>query len=458
MAETAAAVLSRQRDYFASGATRPYAYRLQALQNLRLAVRRREADILSALRRDLGKSFAEGYMTEAGLVLEELSFAIKRLRGWMKPKRVPTPLTHFPAASRVYPEPVGTVLILSPWNYPFQLTMSPLVGAIAAGCTAVVKPSAYAPVTAGVIQELLADCFAPAYIQTVAGGRRENAELLDLPFDYIFFTGGPAVGKLVLEAAAKRCTPVTLELGGKSPCIVDRTANIPLAARRICFGKFLNAGQTCVAPDYVLVQEEIRERLMAETVSCIRTFFGEHPLACGDYPRIVNRKHFDRLTGLLEGQPVYYGGETDPDSLRIAPTLLDRPSPDAPVMAEEIFGPILPVLSFRELPEAEAFVRARPKPLALYLFSADKPVQNRLMDRLSFGGGCVNDTVLHLATPYMGFGGVGASGMGQYHGKKSFDTFTHYKSVLRQSGRLDLPVRYPPYTGKKLGLIRRLMK
>ena len=458
MAETAAAILSRQRDYFASGATRPYAYRLQALQSLRLAVRRREADILAALRQDLGKSPTEGYMTEVGLVLEELSFAVKGLRGWMKPKRVRTPLTHFPAVSRIYPEPVGTVLILSPWNYPFQLTMAPLVGAIAAGCTAVVKPSAYAPATAAVIQELLADCFASAYIQTVAGGRRENAELLDLPFDYIFFTGGRAVGGLVLEAAARRCTPVTLELGGKSPCIVDRTANIPLAARRICFGKFLNAGQTCVAPDYVLAQEEIRERLMVELKSCIRTFLGENPLTCEGYPRIVNRKHFDRLTGLLEGQPVYYGGGADLERLRIEPTLLDRPSPDAPVMAEEIFGPILPVLSFRELPEAEAFVRARPKPLALYLFSADKSAQDRVMARLSFGGGCVNDTVLHLATPYMGFGGVGASGMGQYHGKKSFDAFTHYKSILRQSGRIDLPVRYPPYTDQKVRLIRRLMK
>lgn len=458
MQETAAAILSRQQDYFATGATLSYAGRLKALQSLGQAVRQRETDILQALREDLGKSPAEGYMTEVGMVLEELSFTIKGLKGWMKPRRVRTPLTHFPASSRVYPEPIGSVLILSPWNYPFQLTLAPLIGAIAAGCTAVVKPSAYAPATAAVVKALLDDCFPPAYIQTVTGGRRENADLFNAPFDYIFFTGGQTVGRIVLEAAARHCTPVTLELGGKSPCIVDRTANIPLAARRICFGKFLNAGQTCVAPDYVLAEECVRERLMAEIGRCIKTFFGEDPLSCGDYPRIVNQRHFDRLTALLEGQPVYCGGRTDPDGLRISPTLLDNPSPDAPVMSEEIFGPILPVLSFRELAQAEAFVRARPKPLALYLFSEDKGTQSRILERLSFGGGCINDTLLHLATPHMGFGGVGASGMGQYHGKKSFDTFTHYKSILRQSGRVDLPVRYPPYTQKKDRIIRRLMK
>ena len=458
MDETASAILSRQRDYFATGATFPYAHRLQALQSLRQAILRREADILEALREDLGKSPAEGYMTEVGMVLEELSFTIKHLKGWMRPQRVRTPLTHFPASSRIFPEPVGTVLILSPWNYPFQLTVAPLIGAIAAGCTAVVKPSAYAPATAALIQELLDGCFACGYVRTVTGGRQENADLLRLPFDYIFFTGGVTVGKLVLEAAARHCIPVTLELGGKSPCIVDRTANIPLAAKRICFGKFLNAGQTCVAPDYVLAEESIREELMAAIKACIRDFYGAEPLACRDYPHIVNRRHFDRLTGLLEGQPVYCGGGADPSSLRISPTLLDRPSPDAPVMQEEIFGPILPVLSFQELSEAEAFVRARPKPLALYLFSEDKAIQTHVTQRLSFGGGCINDTVLHLATPYMGFGGVGASGMGQYHGKRSFDTFTHYKSVLCQSGRIDLPVRYPPYTVEKDRLIRRLLK
>ena len=458
MEYTPETVLAEQRAYFETGATLPLSFRLHALKTLQSVIRQKEKEILEALHADLGKSPAEGYMTEVGMVLEELSFTIRHLKSWMREKRVRTPLTHFPAFSRVRAEPIGAVLIMSPWNYPFQLTLAPLVGAIAAGCTAVVKPSAYAPRTAAVIHDLLAESFEVNYVHTVTGGRRENAALLELAFDHIFFTGGGTVGRLVLESAAKNLTPVTLELGGKSPCIVDATANIDLAAKRICFGKFLNAGQTCVAPDYLLAQESVREELIAAMKGWIKTFFGDTPLACKDYPHIINRKHFSRLAGLLTGQTVLTGGETDPGALRIAPTLLDRPAPGSPVMEEEIFGPILPVLSFRKIEEAEQFIRRRPKPLALYLFSEDKPTQRRILENVSFGGGCVNDTVVHLATPYMGFGGVGASGMGQYHGKKSFDTFTHYKSVLHQSGRVDLPVRYPPYTEKHVKLIRKLMK
>lgn len=458
MSCNAAEILNSQRAYFRSGQTLPYAFRLAALQKLQSAVREKEPAILAALKEDLGKGSMESYMTEVGFILEELSFCIKHLRGWMRPRRARTPLPLFPGRCRIYPEPLGVSLILAPWNYPFQLCIAPLIGAIAAGCCAVVRPSELAPATAAAIKELLDGVFDPRYIRTVLGGREENAALWSQPFDLIFFTGGERVGKMVMTAAAGNLTPVVLELGGKSPCIVDRTADLRLAARRICFGKLLNAGQTCVAPDYVLAQASIREPLIQELKKAIREMLGEAPLSAPDYPRIISKGHFDRLTGLMQGQRLLYGGETDPAGCRIAPTLIDRPAPDAPVMEEEIFGPLLPVLSFDTLPDALRFVGERPRPLALYLFTKDKKAEKTVLQTLSFGGGCINDTVMHLVTPHMGFGGVGASGMGDYHGRRSFDAFTHYKSILHQSTGVDLPVRYRPYTEKHRRTLRRLMK
>ena len=451
-------LLNIQREFYRSGKTYSYPFRLAALQRLQNAVRKKEAAILAALKEDLGKGTTESYMTEVGFVLEELSFCIRHLKGWMRPRRVRTPLPLFPGRCRIYPEPLGVALILSPWNYPFQLCMAPLIGAIAAGCCAVVKPSELAPATAAVVKELLDGIFDSRHIRTILGGREETAALWSQPFDLIFFTGGERVGKMVMAAAAQNLTPVVLELGGKSPCIVERTADLRLAARRICFGKLLNAGQTCVAPDYVLAQASIREPLIQELKKAMRDMLGEEPLTAPDYPHIISRGHFDRLTGLMQGQRLLYGGETDPIGRRIAPALIDRPAPDAPVMQEEIFGPLLPVLSFDDLSDALRFVAERPRPLALYLFTEDKRSEKTVLQTLSFGGGCVNDTVMHLVTPHMGFGGVGTSGMGDYHGKRSFDAFTHYKSMLHQSTGMDPAIRYRPYTEKHARTLRRLMK
>ena len=449
-------IVEAQRAYFRTGATRSPSFREASLRRLRQAILEREDDINAALRADLNKSPFEAYMTETGMVLEELRFVLGRLRRWAKPERVPTPLAQFPSRSFILKEPYGVTLIMAPWNYPLQLSLEPLIGALAAGNCAVVKPSAYAPATSAVLAELLGACFPPEYVAVVQGGRQENQDLLEESFDYIFFTGGVAVGKLVMEKAAVHLTPVSLELGGKSPCIVDETADIPLAARRLAFGKFLNAGQTCVAPDYLLVQQRLREPLIAALTACIREFFGPVPLDNPNYPKIVNEKHLGRLLGLLEGAHILTGGESREG--RLAPTLLDGVTADSPCMQEEIFGPILPVLTYDTLEEAVNFIVSRPKPLALYLFTRNKATEQRVLSSVSFGGGCVNDTIIHLATSHMGFGGVGASGMGSYHGKRSFDTFTHEKSIVKKAGWLDLPMRYPPYTDKHFRLLRKFLK
>ena len=452
------ALVAAQRAYFNTGATLPLAARREALQRLRAAVTAREGDITAALRSDLNKSPAESYMCEVGLTLSELSFVEKRLARWMGDRPHLTPLAQFPARSFTVREPYGVVLIMSPWNYPFLLTLEPLIGAIAAGNCCVVKPSAYSPAASAIIRDLLAECFPPEFVSVVEGGRKENQALLDQKFDYIFFTGGVEVGREVMVKAARHLTPVTLELGGKSPCIVDKTARLDLAAKRLVFGKLLNCGQTCVAPDYLLVDRRVKDRFLEYLKRWITVMYGENPLDNGGYVRMVNGKHFRRVMGLIDPDKVVFGGRGDPDTLKIQPTILDNVSPEDAVMREEIFGPVLPVLTFEDVQEALDFVNARPRPLALYLFSRDRRVQELFLRRASFGGGCINDTVIHLATSQMPFGGVGSSGMGGYHGKTSFETFSHQKSIVKKYTWMDMPVRYAPYTPFKGRLLRLFLR
>ncbi|MCI8871206.1 MAG: aldehyde dehydrogenase [Lawsonibacter sp.] len=449
-------LLSAQRGYFRSGATLPLPARKRALRALLRQVTLQEGALLAALREDLGKARFEGYMTEVGLVKDELRFHLKHLDRWAAGRRVPTPPAQFPGRSRIRPEPLGAVLIMAPWNYPVQLSLEPLIGALSAGNCAVLKPSAYAPASSRALAKLISGALPPELAAVAEGGREENQALLEQKFDYIFFTGSVSVGRYVMEKAARHLTPVTLELGGKSPCIVTPSAHLRTAARRIAFGKLLNAGQTCVAPDYLLVHESVKDRLIPLLEEAFAEFLGPNPLSNPDYPRIVNQKHLERLTGLLEGERVLFGGQTE--GLRIAPTLLDCADGDAPVMQEEIFGPILPLLTYRSLEQALDFIRDRPRPLALYLFTQNKKEEEAVFSGASFGGGCVNDTVVHLATPHMPFGGVGESGMGACHGKASFDTFSHYKSVLKKSALPDPPVRYHPYTPGKEKLLRLFLR
>lgn len=450
------ALLNEQKRYFDTGATRALPFRREMLTRLELALVRWEDQFLAALREDLGKTPYEGYMSELGQLLAEIRFARKHLGKWARPSRRPTPMSQFPGRSTVYREPYGVSLIMAPWNYPLLLTLAPLVSAIAAGCTAVVKPAEDAPATSHLLAQVLGEIYPRGYIAVVEGDRTAAEALLELPFDYIFFTGSPAVGRLVMAAAAKHLTPVTLELGGKSPVILAPDADLELAAARIAWGKFLNAGQTCVAPDHVWVPTDLRGAFVAALARQIRRFYGEDPLAGEDLPRIVNQKHFDRLTALMESGRVAVGGGTDPERLRIAPTILVNVTEDDPAMMEEIFGPILPVLTYDSLPELIARQQAKPRPLALYLFTRSRDVERAVLENLSFGGGCVNDTIVHLATPHLPFGGVGNSGMGACHGKAGFDTFTHEKSVLKKGG-LDIPVRYPPYGKKKVETLRKLL-
>lgn len=449
-------MLAEQKVYFEAGKTRSIKSRLQSLSALEDAIRNREYDILQALYEDLGKGSTEGYMSEVGMVLEEISYMKKHLKSFAKERRVKTPLAQFPAKSIVKPCPYGTVLIMSPWNYPFLLTMGPLTDALAAGNTAVVKPAQDSAATGRVMKELLEETFPRGLVGAVTGGRQENRGLLDEKFDYIFFTGGKAAGRHVLEKAAAHLTPVALELGGKSPCIVDKTANIPLAARRIVFGKFLNLGQTCVAPDYVLVHGSVGKKLLSCMKAEIQRQFGKKPLSSPAYGKIINEKHYHRLLALLEGEMIQIGGKCDGTG-RIEPTVLADVTLDSPVMQEEIFGPILPVMEYEHLEDAMDVIKSYPAPLALYLFTGRRSVKKRITTEIPFGGGCINDTIIHLATPYMGFGGVGESGMGAYHGKAGFDTFTHYKSLVDKKTWLDLPFRYSPYTEKKERMIRWFM-
>jgi aldehyde dehydrogenase (NAD+) len=438
-------LVERQRGLFRTGATVPLETRETALRALAEGIRLHEGEILAALKADLGKSAEESYMTEIGMTLGEISFMLKNLRRLAARRPVRTPLTHYVARCYEQPCPLGTVLIISPWNYPFLLTVEPLVDALAAGNTAIVKPSAYSPATSDVIATLLDQLFPEDYVTCVQGGREQNSELLDQDFDLVFFTGSQAVGKVVLEKSAAHLTPAVLELGGKSPCIVDATAKIPLAARRIAWGKFLNCGQTCVAPDYVLCDRRIQSQLVDALRTEIRRQFGKSPLGNESYGNIVNAKHFERLSALLDTGTLAHGGRCNRDALKIEPTLMVDVAWDDPIMQEEIFGPILSIVTYKTLDEALERIAERPKPLALYLFSQDKATINRVMTSCRFGGGCINDTVIHLATSTMRFGGVGESGMGSYHGEAGFNAFSHVKSIVDRKTWVDAPMRYQPY-------------
>ena len=449
-------LIEKQRQYFASGNTLPLQNRLEALKKLRQVLNNLEPQIYQAIQLDLGKSQAETYMCELGLLYNELSHMEKHLRKFAKERRVATPLAQFAARSYVKPCPRGLVLIMSPWNYPLLLTLDPLIEAIAAGNTVILKPSAYAPETCKVLKTIINQAFAPELAALVTGGREENQQLLQQTFDYIFFTGSSNVGKEVLKAAAPHLTPVSLELGGKSPCIVDETANLSLAARRIVFGKFLNCGQTCVAPDYICCQESVAKPLMDALKKEILRQFGSEPLENPDYGKIINEKHFSRLEGLKNASQVVYGGKTQ--GLRMEPTLVYPCTWEEPIMGEEIFGPLLPILTYQSLPELLEKINSRPHPLALYFFSENRKAQKLVTAVCPSGGGCINDTIIHLATTNMGFGGVGASGMGAYHGKVGFDTFSHLKSIVDKKTWMDLPMRYQPYTKNHLRMIKMFLK
>lgn len=438
-------MIEKQRDFFATGKTKEISYRLKHLRQLEKSIQMHEKEILAALKEDLNKSPFESYASEVGLVLSELRFVIKNLPRWAEAKRRKTTITNQIASSKIYSEPYGIALIMSPWNYPFILTMEPFIGAIAAGNCAIVKPSKDSPGTSKVIEVILNEAFCDSYAAVVQGGREANKSLLEQKFDYIFFTGSVEVGKVVMEAASKNLTPVTLELGGKSPCIVDETANIDLAARRIVWGKFINAGQTCVAPDYIYVHHSIKEALLHEMKKYIVKFYGKNPCTNDDYPKIISVKHFTRLQGLLKGEHIVIGGESSEATRQISPTILDQVTWNSRIMQEEIFGPILPVLEYQNMEEAISKITRRPKPLALYFFTRSRKNERKVIKNISFGGGCINDTMMHLASSYLPFGGVGESGMGSYHGKASFDTFSHQKSILKKSNLFDLPLRYPPY-------------
>lgn len=448
-------LVEKQRLFFGTGQTQPIAFRLAQLQRLKAAIVQYEDEIVKAAHADLGRPAFEAYFEIA--TIQEINIALKQLKTWMKPKRVPTSIDQFPGSAWIQPDPLGVVLIIAPWNYPFQLIMSPLVGAIAAGNCAILKPSEQAPHTAKVVAELIRSTFPPDYIAVVEGDATTSQALLAERFDHIFFTGGTAIGRIVMQAAAHHLTPVTLELGGKSPCIVDAEVRLDYAAKRIAWGKFVNAGQTCIAPDYLLVDRRIKSDLIELLKQSIREFYGEDPAQSPDYGRIINPHHFQRLSPLLNSGECVIGGTVDPATRYIAPTVLDQVKWDDPVMQEEIFGPILPVLEYDDLSAAIAEVNARPKPLALYFFSTNSHKQARILQSTSSGGVCLNDTVMQVGVNGLPFGGVGESGMGKYHGRSSFETFSHQKSVLKKSFWLDLNWRYAPYTANRLKSIRKLV-
>jgi aldehyde dehydrogenase (NAD+) len=404
--------IAKQRDFFATGKTKNYDFRLAQLKKLLDLIQGNDQLILDAVHADLRKPAIEAYGSEVLVTLSEIKYAIKHLQKWMKPQKVGTPINLFPSSSYIYTEPLGVVLIVAPWNYPFALTIQPLVGAIAAGNCAILKPSEHTPHTSAAIAKLINENFDPSFIIAIEGGIETNQALLAEKFDHIFFTGGTAIGRIVMEAAAKHLTPVTLELGGKSPCIVDGECDLDVAAKRIIWGKFYNAGQTCVAPDYLLVQQKIKPVLIEKLVGCVKTFFGDNPQQSPDLGRIVTDRQFDRLVGLLDEGKILIGGNTDKSDRFISPTLIDGVSPSAKIMEEEIFGPILPILEYDQISDAIAFVNAQSKPLALYLFSNNKQNQQKILQEVSFGGGCFNDTIMHLGNPELPFGGVGDSGMG----------------------------------------------
>ena len=450
-------IITAQREYYLTHATRDIDFRIENLKKLKGAILKYENKLYDALKKDLGKSTFEAYATEIGFTLEEISGHIANLRKWAKPTKIRTDMVNFYSRSSILHEPLGIVLVMAPWNYPFQLLFNPLIGAISAGNCVALKPAHYSDHTAEVIKELITETFDERYISVFTGGRTVIQELLDERFDYIFFTGGTHLGRIVMEKASRHLTPLTLELGGKSPCIVDADANIDIAARRITFGKFLNSGQTCIAPDYLLVHSDIKKQLIERIKHYVTLFFGLDPQKSPDYGRIINHEQFERLSALIKTGTVIAGGSIDPKDRYIAPTLLDPVKPGDPIMQEEIFGPILPVLEYNDLDEVISFVNGREKPLAFYFFSSSRQKQKKLLESTSSGGGCINDTMLHLTNPRMPFGGVGYSGMGSYHGKFSFDTFSHHRAILSKSTLFDLPLRYAPYKNK-LRLLKLVLK
>ena len=441
-----AKVIEQQRQFFAEGKTKDVNFRRQQLEKLKAAIKQHESQIITALHQDLRKPELEGYVELA--VLQDIDYTLKHLKSWTKRKKVEASLNQFPTSAYIYSEPLGNVLIIGPWNYPFSLMISPLIGAIAAGNCAILKPSELAPQTSNVLKKLIDDTFDLEYIAAIEGGVETSQALLAENFDHIFFTGGTKIGKVVMGAAAKNLTPVTLELGGKSPCIVDSNIDLKETAKRIAWGKFINAGQTCIAPDYLLVDKQIKAELIEAIKQCIRDFYGDNPQQSPDFARIINRRQFDRLQGLLSDEEIILGGETDADDLYIAPTLITDPAADSPLMEEEIFGPILPILEYENLSSAIALINSRSKPLAIYIFSEAEDLQQQVLMNTSSGGVCINDTIMQVGVNELPFGGVGDSGIGSYHGKASFDTFSHQKSVLKMPFRFDLNWRYAPYADK----------
>ncbi|CAH1199575.1 aldehyde dehydrogenase [Paenibacillus sp. JJ-223] len=452
-------ILELQQQFYRSGSTRSPEARIERLIWLKDAIRKYEKPLTEALYQDLGKSEFESYTTEIGFMLDSISHTIRNVKRWAKPKKVKTQLALIGSKSYIIPEPYGSVLIIGPFNYPFQLLIEPLVGAVAAGNTAVLKASEHTPAVSAVVRDIITSVFEPGYVQVIEGAKDTTTALIQAKFDYIFFTGSVPVGKIVMEAAAKNLIPVTLELGGKSPVIVDEHADLKVAAQRIMWGKLLNTGQTCIAPDYLLVHERVKQTLIEEMKAAVHSFYGSDVRHNRDYGRIVNEAHFKRLSHLIERDKAHliFGGQTDEADRFISPTLLDVESWEAASMEDEIFGPILPIISYHDIDEAIAGILKLPKPLALYLFTSDKQVQEKVLQEVSFGGGCINDTITHVANPRLPFGGVGNSGIGGYHGRYSFETFSHVKSILRKSTRLNLPILYPPYAGK-LQTIKRLLK
>ncbi|GAB3791553.1 aldehyde dehydrogenase [Virgibacillus kimchii] len=450
-------LVNNQRSFFMNGNTIEYSIRKEKLQLLKKMLKSYETDIYDALKIDLNKSEHETLTTELGLLYTEIDFALKHLQEWMAPEKVNAPLTHKGTKNYIFKEPYGVCLIISPWNYPLQLALAPLIGAIAAGNCAIIKPSEYAKATSIILEEMIKETFDPSYITVVQGDKEISQELLRQRFDYIFFTGSTPVGKIIMKEASRHLTPVTLELGGKSPVIVDKDASIQHAAKRIVWGKFTNAGQTCVAPDFLYVHEKVKFKLLKEMKKQIKSFYGKSPLRNKDYIRIINEKHFNRLESYLNKGTILHGGNVDREYLMIEPTIIDQVSWEDEIMQEEIFGPILPVFSFQDIEEAVERLKPLEKPLALYYFGENGKTQQQIIQYLSFGGGSINDTLYHLANPHLPFGGVGNSGMGAYHGKHSFDTFSHSKSILKQTTKFDLPFRYP---GGKLSqsLVKKIMK
>ena len=451
-------IVDKHRKFFYSNVSLNVDYRIRALQKLKIKILKYEDKICEALKDDLGKSSFESYMCEVGLVLDELSYMIKHTKSFAKDKRVHTPISQFHSKSFQKSSPYGVVLVVSPWNYPFLLTMDPLIDALAAGNTVILKPSAYSPATSNVIKEIIEECFSEEYVSVVVGGREENHYLLQQKFDYIFFTGSKKVGMQVMEKASAHLTPVTLELGGKSPCIVEKSANIKLAAKRIVFGKYLNCGQTCVAPDYIYCDNTIKNELIEELKKQILFQYGATPLTNENYGKIINQKHFDRICGLIDSDKIVHGGKTDEAALKIEPTVMDNVTFDDAVMKEEIFGPVLPIVTYDSLEHAIAKINCMEHPLALYLFTSDKKIAKQVTSECQFGGGCINDVIIHLATNQMGFGGFGESGMGSYHGKAGFDTFSHYKSMVDKKTWIDLPMRYQPYRELNRKLLKLFLK